>query len=71
MPEPVDLSQRQRQSETRDAVDSFSTDLAWATRKQILILSQTELEVLRRPARIGLSRRCGLTPSIVASASLF
>jgi hypothetical protein len=71
MPEPADLSQKQRQSEARDAPDSFSTDLACATRETDFILSQNELEALRRPARLDLSRRCGLTPSIVASASLF
>jgi len=54
MPETANLSQKRSQSEARDAPDSFSTDLACATREADFILSQNELEALRRPARLGL-----------------
>jgi hypothetical protein len=38
---------------------------------QRFTLSLREQEVVRRPARLGLSQHCGLTPSIAAPASPF
>src|ERR1700733_12504352 len=40
-------------------------------RKQVLTSSRDEQKVLRRPARHGLSHRCGLTRSIAAAAFTF
>jgi hypothetical protein len=46
-------------------------ELTRADPKTDFTRSQNEHEVLRSPARLGLSRRCGLTPSNVVFASLF
>jgi hypothetical protein len=54
-----------------NAANAFSTELSRAGPISELTRSQGEPEVVRRPARLGLSRHCGLTPSIAASASPF
>jgi hypothetical protein len=61
------MAERCGQQNTADAF-SIGAVTRWAN-DQRLTLSQSEQEVVRRPARLGLSDRCGLTLSIAASAS--
>jgi hypothetical protein len=56
-------------AEAPDTAGAFSIGWHALGRRPEFTLLQNEQGVLWRPARLGLSSNCGLTPSIAASAS--